>query len=489
MKIYLCCRDFRYEVEGVCKLFFPVERFQFPTERPTFTGQEDITVVRSKRVGERTLLWVFARVGGKTAHAYLFEKEPSVSLEERLLCTLLYRVLQKLTGVTPGWGILTGVRPVHMLQRMRREGSDEAEIRRFFLEDLLVQPQKLELATQTADRETPILQDLSPRTFSLYVAIPFCVSRCSYCSFVSHAIDRPKATDKIGEYLDLLCIELQETARLAKKLGLTLDTVYIGGGTPTALSAHQLKQVTDAIKANFDLPNVREYTIEAGRADTITREKLEVILNSGADRISINPQTFHDSVLQAIGRKHTAKQVLDCYALAREMGYNRINMDFIAGLPTDTPEGFFETIDKAIALRPENITVHTLSIKRAADLFTAEGIAEYAKTAATGRMTDYAHRALTDAGYRPYYLYRQKNSIGNLENVGYALPGHESYYNVYIMEECQTVLACGAGGVTKLVSSRDGSIRRVFNFKYHFEYISRFDEILARKAQITQADV
>ena len=298
---------------------------------------------------------------------------------------------------------------------------------------------------------------------------------------------------RVDEYVELLSRELEQTAAIARDTELTLDSIYIGGGTPTALSAVQLQRVTDAIAANFDVAAAREYTIEAGRADTIDQEKLTVIASAGQPlpqgiRISVNPQTFNDAVLRGIGRRHTARQAEDAFRLARDTGIATINMDFIAGLPGDTVESFFATMDRAVQLRPENITVHTLTVKRSADLFQEEGIRERLSADQTQCMTEYAQQLLIGAGYRPYYLYRQKNTVGNLENVGYALPGSESRYNVFIMDEIQTILACGAGGVTKVVSQApqlcESPIRRMFNYKYHFEYIERFDEILRRKEEV-----
>ncbi|MEG1027070.1 MAG: coproporphyrinogen dehydrogenase HemZ, partial [Oscillospiraceae bacterium] len=339
-------------------------------------------------------------------------------------------------------------------------------------DDFLLSKESCDKALLTAKVQQKII--FPKNSFSLYVSIPFCKTRCSYCSFVSSSINSKKSLELVDKYIDLLCEELKVTAEITKNK--TLDTIYIGGGTPTAISATQLKKVTDTIAKYF--PKPREYTIEAGRADTITKEKLEVI-KQVANRISINPQSFEDNVLKAVGRAHTAQEVIACYNLARELGFDNINMDFIAGLPTDTVEGFKRSIDKAIELNPENITVHTLSIKRSADLYESVTAldGEIAK-----QMTDYSHKKLIENGYLPYYLYRQKNNIGNLENIGYCKKGYENIYNILIMDEVQTIVACGAGATTKLVSSTN--ISRVFNYKYHFEYINMFDEILKRKEEV-----
>ena len=488
MTIYFSGHSFKYEVEGVCKLFFPLVRFSHIFE-PGQLADGDFIFTRRKKGKSNTILWIRVSLGGKTRRSHIQIPNTAGRYDnecERLLCILLYRLLSEWLKIYPQWGILTGVRPVNIIQKERGAGKTDEDIRQFFREKYLVSPEKLELAFQTADNQLPILKSLCPDSYSLYIAIPFCKSRCSYCSFVSHAITTKKATDKVDEYVELLCRELAATAKLADELGLTLDTIYIGGGTPTALSPEQLFKVTRAVCANFDVKNAREYTIEAGRADTISPEKLQIIAEAGAGRISVNPQTFNDAVLREIGRRHTSGEVLEAYREARRTGFSAVNMDFIAGLLGDTLESFRNTIDRAIALVPENITVHTLTVKRSAALFWNEEARKGLRTDLTAAMTEYAEKALIEAGYRPYYLYRQKNTVGNLENVGYALPGTESCYNVYIMEENQTILACGAGGVTKIVGKGENPIHRVFNFKYHFEYIDRFDEIIERKKQVKE---
>lgn len=485
MTIFFSGHSFKYEVEGVCKLFFPVVRFNQIYEEIVIP-QGDYLITRRKKGKKQTLLWVRLSLNGVTLsrHTTLLNDVADYEKEcERLLCVLVYRTLEQHLDVHPSWGILTGVRPVNIIQRERIAGKTEAEIEYFLREKYLVSAQKFDLAWQTADVQLELLQNLPQRSYSLYVGIPFCASRCSYCSFVSHAITTKKSTDKVDDYVRLLCEEIKATAQLAKEMDLFLDTVYIGGGTPTALSAEQLRRVTAAIGENFDVSSAREYTIEAGRADTITMEKLGVIRQAGADRVSVNPQTFNDDVLQTIGRRHTARQAEDAYYMAREAGFHIINMDFIAGLPSDTYESFCRTMNHAVELAPENITVHTLSIKRSAALFQEASVVQEQRADATEQMTAYARKLLIENDWKPYYLYRQKNTVGNLENVGFAKAGTESLYNIYIMDEIQTILSCGAGGVSKIVGKGENPIRRLFNYKYHFEYIDRFAEILNRKKE------
>ena len=469
--------DFKYEMENIARLFYPLRRFDFLYEPETLPEGDLIHILR--REGEKdTFLRIEVREG-----TYVGSRENTLPAglpdgeHELELGRLLYRVLEEHTGITPQWGILTGVRPVKWVQQRLRAGMDKSTIAAELKEKLYFSDRKLNLAMQIADAQKDIFAGDTPKDYSLYLSIPYCPSRCSYCSFVSHAITQKKALELVPKYVRTLVKELSFTAEIARETGIRLRSVYIGGGTPTALTAAQLREVTNAVKAYLPLSADIEYTIEAGRADTIDAEKLQVIKDSGAGRISINPQTFSDSVLSAIGRKHTAEDVVDCYKLARSIGFDSINMDFIAGLPTDTYESFCGSIDRAVELDPENITVHTLSIKRSSALFAEGHVTEdYRPTQA---MVEYAYERLTAAGYIPYYLYRQKNIVGNLENVGYAKPGHFGRYNVYIMEEVQTILACGAGAVSKVVLPDD--IQRVYNFKYPYEYISQFDDIIERK--------
>jgi oxygen-independent coproporphyrinogen-3 oxidase len=372
-----------------------------------------------------------------------------------------------------------------MLKLRREMGSIAAY--RDFTNRLWVTPAKAALAAAVAAAEEPLIEMTRANTFSLYVGIPFCPTRCSYCSFVSHSIGTPEAKKLIAPYLEKLEEEICRTAEIADRLGLQLASVYIGGGTPTTLSAEQLERLLKQITACFGAGAENEFTVEAGRPDTITREKLDALRGK---RISINPQTMHDSVLEAIGRKHTAVLAVECYHMAREMGFTQINMDLIAGLPTDTAEGFADSVRQVAALRPENVTVHTLALKRSSVLkATADPFRGAQEIAA---MLQSAEETLSAAGYRPYYMYRQSASLGNFENIGRTLPGHICRYNIDMMEETHTILACGAGAVTKLVGQTHAEdepsgppLLRVFNYKYPYEYISRFGELMERKKQIT----
>lgn len=472
--------SFKYETEAVLKLFLPIVTFDFLFEEYPESG--DFCLIRRETCEDGYLLSVSVKLGEaeetrtENRNGDFDRKE-----DEAALCTMLYLIMKKLTGTTPAWGMVTGIRPVKKVNELMERGFDKAEIFSALKEKYYVSDEKLELAYRTAVTQSDALKALDKRSYSLYVSIPFCPSRCSYCSFVSHSIESAGAKKLLPDYVKKLCEEIALTAETAKELDLRLDTVYIGGGTPTALSAEQLAEVMSAVKKNFDISKIREYTVEAGRSDTITEKKLEIIRDFGATRISVNPQTMNDSVLEAIGRRHTAKDVTNAFETARRLGFGNINMDVIAGLPSDTPESFSQTIETLCGLDPESITIHTLTVKRSSALFSEE---ELRVDSRVSEMVDFGQRYLLDAGYLPYYLYRQKNTVENLENVGFSKAGYECLYNIYIMEEAQTILAAGAGGSTKLVNTETGKIERLFNYKFPYEYISRYDKMIAKKEGI-----
>lgn len=408
---------------------------------------------------------------------YTVHKESSDVCEpsdyENELCRLLCRCMERLGHTPLPWGILTGVRPVKYIRSIY-ETRDNAED--YIRNTLLVSDRKLKLANDVIRLQKPVLDTLCLKKISLYVSIPFCPSRCSYCSFVSASGEGAlKLTD---DYFELLLKELDIYADIVKRFSLEVDTVYIGGGTPTTLSATQLDRLIDKLD-EFDIANIREFTAEAGRPDTITEDKLRVLKNGGVRRISINPQSMNDSVLQAVGRRHTVKQVCEAFDIARKVGFDCINSDIIAGLPAETEQSFEQSLKRLCNLSPENITVHTLSLKRSSALFRQFGD-DIGKGAEN--MTDTAYDMLTEKGYLPYYLYRQKNIADNLENVGYCKEAYESIYNICIMEDVQTILAAGCGASTKLFDGKN--ILRVINYKYPYEYISRFELMNERKRKI-----
>jgi len=475
MNLYVKNHNFHFELENLTRLFFPNEK---------------ITVIRD--FSEPQPPYIYTEVSDKitiSVNIGSFNKSETAVKKltdddnELVSAQLLYKLLCDFTGLTQPWGILTGVRPVKLLRRLAEESSEEQAVKKFE-KDFFVSNEKIALSRETEHNERKILELSKPESFSLYVGIPFCPSRCSYCSFVMASIER--AEKLIEPYTKLLCEEIERTAEIANKLGLRLETVYFGGGTPTTLSAEQLDTVLGTVNKSFDMSTCREFTVEAGRPDTIDIAKLFALKENKVDRISINPQTVNDEVLKTIGRKHTAQQFFDAFELARKCGFDNINTDLIAGLPTDTPESFKNSLDSIVRLNAECITVHTLCMKRASRL-TTEGVTLDLQQARDAReMLAYTQNILGQNEYIPYYMYRQSRMVGNLENVGWSKRGFESLYNVYVMDETHTILACGSGGVTKLKRNNPDYLERIFNFKYPYEYIDRFDELIQRKSGIMQ---
>lgn len=393
----------------------------------------------------------------------------------------LYRLLEKRTGRSLPWGTLTGIRPTKIPMTKLEEGWSREEIADFMKETYFAGDDKIALSVEIAERERELLSQISYENgYSLYVGIPFCPTTCLYCSFTSYPIG--KWEKRMDEYLGALFRELEYTADRMK--GKVLDTVYFGGGTPTSLSAEHLDQVISKVEELFDLSGVQEFTVEAGRPDSITREKLEVLKRHGITRISINPQTMNQKTLDVIGRRHTVDMVKEKFALAREMGFDNINMDLIIGLPGERMEDVAHTLEEVRRLSPDSLTVHSLALKRAArlnlewDQYADMGMVN------TQEMIDLTARFAREMGMEPYYLYRQKNMAGNFENVGYSLPGKACIYNILIMEEMQTIAACGAGTTTKVVFPQENRRERTENVKDVDQYIQRIDEMIERKEKL-----
>lgn len=487
MVLNLIGQDFAYELEKLSASFFPEEHIYVSINGKTKDGSEalikddkhSITVTTSDT--KVTVTYndeIEMEDTGNFNNMSLAESSDSLELHA---ARLLYKVLCKVTGLDLGWGILTGIRPSKLLIRLMDEKGTEEGID-YFKNCFLVSDKKTTLARNVASAEKDIMSTSKPNSFSLYISIPFCPSRCSYCSFVSSAVNKDSAKKIIEPYFENLLEEIKYTAELANKSGILMLSAYVGGGTPSTLSAEQIDRLLRTVRENFDMSSLSEFTFEAGRPDTITEEKLKACIDGGVDRISINPQTMSDEVLSAVGRNHSSSDVINIYKLARSLGFKNINMDLIAGLPLDTYEGFTSSLNKVISLDPECITVHSLAYKRSSDLSYEDGL--FSATRNTSKMIDYANDTLYENGYFPYYMYRQAKSVGNLENVGWCRPGFESKYNIYMMEECHTILSCGAGAVTKLRDPYGTAIERIFNFKYPFEYNDRFSEQITRKKAV-----
>ncbi len=466
---------YRYDMENISEIFFPYEKIKVTESE---NGIDDPVCVITE-IRENTLI-VDARVYEK--RRVLNRKADENTDRQNALSVMLYKAFSEILGITYPWGLLYGVRPARRMHALTDAFSQE-EAKRIFREKYLVSDEKIRLVCRVMSSENKIIAMSRENSFSLYVSIPFCPTRCSYCSFVSHSIEN--AQRLVEPYVELLVKEIEETGVYAKALGLRLESVYFGGGTPTVLGADMLSTLFEAVEKNFDLGTNREYTVEAGRPDTVTADRLKALKSAGVSRISINPQTFSNEVLEAIGRRHSAEETLRAFSLAREQGFDNINMDFIAGLPKDDIASFENSIKTGIGLGAESVTVHTLSLKSGAYMATREAAFDSSPKFLVSGMLGAAESALDAAGYSPYYMYRQGKSLGNHENVGWCKSGRECLYNVFMMDETHTVLAVGAGAVIKLKNQKTGKIKRIYNYKYPYEYIDRFDEILRRKKSIT----
>lgn len=380
---------------------------------------------------------------------------------------------------TKPWGILEGIRPVKLASKLIKSGQTPEQATESFVQMYGTTHDKAELAVKIAEIELPIINSMSPNGVSLYIGIPFCPTRCLYCSFVSNSV--ANSAKLIPEYLKCLKKEIAYTADIVKSKKSKIESVYIGGGTPTTLSADMLSELFEVLFNKLDLSTVKEFTVEAGRPDTVTKDKLETLKKYSIDRISINPQSMNAETLKVIGRSHTPDDIRRAMSLARECGIENVNMDIIAGLPGESLDMFKYTVEEVEKLNPENTTVHTMSIKRSSKL--NETLEKYTLINGTevSKMVDFAREEIMSNNKNPYYLYRQKNMLGNLENVGYAKTGTESLYNIYIMEEVQTIISLGCGGVTKTVNRETDRIERIFNVKEPKDYIARIDEMLHRK--------
>jgi len=482
MKLYFIGHDYKYAAEQMLLTLFPSRRPEYP-RGPAERGEDTLTL--SLRKGEvwvtaTARLWLDGQV--YTARRRCRRSELTGGLEtdrvcQRILKLAFYQAGTRALGVQPPWGALTGVRPVKIPTKAMLAGKSPAQARAMLEQDYFVSPDRTELAMDCAGASLRIDRSLRPDEVSLYVGIPFCPTRCAYCSFISADVGR--SLKLVSPYLEGLLREVEQAGLGLKEAGKHIRSVYVGGGTPTTLSAEQLDLLLSAMEEHLPLSRCTEYTVEAGRPDTITQDKLRVLNRHNIGRISINPQTLEDHVLEAIGRKHTAGDIAAANAMARQVGFDCINMDLIAGLPRDSFEGFCRSLEGVLAMGPENITVHTLALKKGSRLTEQGG--QIPSGDEVARMLDFSNRTLRQAGYVPYYLYRQKYMSGSLENVGWALPGKENVYNICMMEELHSVLSLGAGGVTKLVDRQTGAIQRISNPKFPYEYMEQLPQILQEK--------
>ena len=495
MKLYFETSNFpwqperyHYAAEQMMLTLFPGERPEYPdSPLPGDLSGEDnaavFTLHRGKKLTNISVL-VFRPQGYYNGVTRFPSEELDRPPEEvyhtvqHALKLAFYKAGTALLGVQPPWGALTGVRPVKLPTRAILAGATPKQAQKELEKEYFVSPQRAKLAVDCARASVEVQRSLRPQEVSLYIGIPFCPTRCAYCSFVSADVGR---TLKLVEpYVNGLLREVEETGRVLRKAGLTVRSFYMGGGTPTTLSADQLDRLLSRCEEHLPLAGCTEYTVEAGRPDTITREKLAVLKAHRIGRISVNPQSLEDHVLEAIGRRHTPGDIRAAYELARSVGFDCVNMDLIAGLPRDTLDGFCRSLEGVLAMAPENITVHTLALKKGSALMENGG--QLPGGDEVFSMLNFSRERLTTEGYFPYYLYRQKYMSGALENVGWAKPGTESLYNIVMMEELHSVVSLGAGGVTKLIGG--GKILRLTNPKFPQDYLSGLDKVLGQKREI-----
>lgn len=484
MKIFLFNNDMRYAAEQILLTMFPNERPEYTDEKP-WGDRVEITMHESEKnytaVCRLHLKGTLSIGRASASKARLTNDLTRTRLLQRAVKLSFYRAALRSGIEKPVWGSLTGIRPGKLMSNLLEEGlSDRAALSKFKA-DYDVSPVRARLCLATAHAGLDCAASLDKKDMCLYVGIPFCPTRCSYCSFVSQSVQ--KSMKLIPQYLQALYLEIEATAKTVSELGLRPISLYMGGGTPTTLSASELDELFTRLETAFNFSDLREITVEAGRPDTITTEKLETLKSHGVTRISVNPQTMSDEVLEAIGRRHTAQDVIQALSLVRAVGDFEVNMDLIAGLPKDSPEEFGNTLKKVLSLDPENITVHTLALKKGSEIML--GDTPRPSASQVGEMLDMANSALSLNGFEPYYLYRQKYMSGGFENVGWQRRNTANLYNICIMEELCSIISMGGGASTKLCLE-NGRIERIFDPKYPQEYIAGIDGIISEKYRIKE---
>ena len=479
MKLKLIGHDERYTVEQSLMNLLPGELPVYEEILP----EDDTWGVISMTGDEQCRVEAELCLKGKAAKAVMtqplsgsdYAKEGQ---RRHILARAFYKAACELTGQQPPWGMLTGVRPDKLVTRALAEGKTAQEARALLERDYFVTPERAALALETGSMALTAARKLEQKDIAIYIGIPFCPTRCAYCSFVSHSVER--SFSLVPPYVDSLIAEIRAGGEMVRRQGLRVRAFYMGGGTPTTLTAQQMDRVLTAFEESFDLADCEEITVEAGRPDTITEDKMAVRKVHGVTRVSVNPQTMEDHVLKAIGRRHSAGDIDAAMELVGKFGFPHVNMDLIAGLPEDTPEGFARSLERCLAFGTDNVTVHTLALKKGSRILT-EGLS-IPGAEEVAAMLEMADPALRKAGHLPYYLYRQKYMSGSFENIGWCKPGSECWYNIYIMSELCSILSFGAGGSTKMVGP-DGEIQRSFNPKYPKEYTERPEKWQANQAQ------
>ena len=481
MKLELRGHDERYVVEQSLMNLFPGEK---PVYEPIGPGEDNWAVITVDDAPGLCRVTVELNHQGKTASQHLDAPLSGTDFEQEgqrrhAIGRCFFLAARAVTGDTPPWGMLTGVRPDKPATWALAEGRAPEDVRAMLEQAYFVTPDRAALAVETGAAALAVSQDLAPRDIAVYVGIPFCPTRCAYCSFVSQSVEKSFAL--VEPYVDALVAEIRAGGEMVRRAGLRVRAFYMGGGTPTTLTAGQMDRVLSAWEASFDRDGCREVTVEAGRPDTITADKLAVLQSHGVTRISVNPQTMEDHVLRAIGRRHTAAAIDEAMELVGRYHFPHVNMDLIAGLPADSPEGFCRSLDRCLDYGTDNVTVHTLALKKGSRILL-EGL-PVPGPEDVAAMLDYAAPTLRGRGYAPYYLYRQKYMSGSFENIGWSHPGAQCLYNIEIMSELCSILSFGAGGSTKMVVPGTNRIQRAFNPKYPKEYIERPEKCLANQAE------
>jgi oxygen-independent coproporphyrinogen-3 oxidase len=478
MKLNISGNINAYYVQTLCMIFFPGEKFSDNAEEDPEVASPELSLALEENDSgvvvraELTLEEKFASCEKiyPVRDDITYDRLKKIAVGDAVLS-----VCGDVIGYRPSWGMLVGVRPSKVATEMFSTGMSKTRVKKSLVSDYFVIPKKAALATEVALNEAEFVTKANPKDCSVYISIPFCPTRCAYCSFVSYTSKKLLAT--IPDYLIALGREIKKNFDLIKELGLNVKTIYIGGGTPTILDEVQLEWLLSLVEENIDVRSVEEYTLEAGRPDTITEGKMRIAAAHGVNRISVNPQTLNDDVLRIIGRSHTSEDFLRAFDIARNSGIPIINTDVIAGLPGDNFASFSSSYDKIVALCPENITVHTFSVKKASDALKNFSHIYSVRGGDVGKCVDYSQIKAQHEGYLPYYMYRQKNTVGNYENVGFCRDGKKGYYNIYMMEEIHSIFAAGAGAVSKFVdfapqNGEKRTIERFFNQKYPYEYLA-----------------
>lgn len=490
IKIKLQGHSYEYDIKEMLKQYFHKENIQVVKECNSLDSQDIMIENGIKMQDNKNLFYTSIQKNSKEISKSEIQLEvPSFKnpkekekWKKRQLKMVLYKAMEKRFHRSLPWGILTGIRPTKIVHNLLDEGKSQREIRDILKSQYILSDQKIELLTNVVKNERNIIYPIKEDTTSIYIGIPFCPSRCIYCSFLSTVLQNDRKIFK--EYLKALYYEIAELGKYVKRHHLKIQSIYIGGGTPTVLQAGELDQLLTIVNQSFKINDVEEYTLEAGRPDTIDREKLEISLGHGINRISINPQTMNTKTLQNIGRSHSPEDIKGTYYLARKVGFSFINMDLILGLPGEDTEDVKETLKQIGDLEPENITIHTMSIKKGSKLKEEIKNIDLGQEERVIQMLEETQIFAKGKGYLPYYLYRQKNMMGNLENVGYCKPNYRSIYNIQMMAEKQTIIGLGAGSVTKVMFLKEDRLERMPNVKNVEQYTQRIEEMVNRKLSL-----